>query len=542
MPTSTSFSVSVDKEKDQTAAHKLIELGIALSSERNRDVLLEKILIEAKNLTHADGGTLYLRDGDNLHFAIMRTDSLNIAMGGTTGKQIKFPPLKLFEEDGEPNHHNIATHVALTGATVSIEDAYIAENFDFSGTKKFDQGTGYRSKSFLTVPLKNYQQETIGVLQLLNSQDPETGIVHAFPAELHAWVEALASQAAVALDNRNLIEDQKALLEAFIKVIAFAIDHKSRYTGGHCERVPVLTEMLAKAAHDSDDSPFRDFHLNEDEWYELRIAGWMHDCGKVTTPEYVMDKATKLETIYDRLHIVEARFTAIHKDLEITALREMLSAPANQHEGIKNHLITQQADLQADLDYIKHVNIGSEWLSDEAIQRIEDIGKRQWQDTDGEMKPLLTENEIYNLSIRRGTLTAEERKVINDHIVVTIDMLEQLPFPKNLRRVPEYAGGHHEKMDGTGYPKGLTKEQLSIPARVMAIADIFEALTAADRPYKKPKPLTESIDILYKMRHSDHIDPDLFKLFLTSGVYLDYAHKFLPAEQIDKVDITQYLD
>ena len=539
MPKISQFLVS---QNDQKAAHKLIELGIALSSEKNRDALLEKILIEAKNLTYADGGTLYLREENNLHFAIMRTNSLNIAIGGTTGKEIKFPPLKLYDDNGEPNHHNIATHVALTGKTTSVEDAYITKNFDFSGTKEFDQGTGYRSKSLLTVPLKNYQQETIGVLQLLNSQHQQTGEVQPFPEYQHNWVEALASQAAVALNNRNLIEDQKALLEAFIKVIAFAIDRKSRYTGAHCERVPVLTEMLARSVHDSNEYPFRDFHLNGEEWYELRIASWMHDCGKITTPEYVMDKGTKLETIYDRLNTIEARFSAIHKDMEISALTEILATPKDRHSTIKARLARQQADLAEDLDYIRHVNIGSEWLSDEAVQRIEDIGKRQWIDVNGIPQALLTDNEIYNLSIRRGTLTTEERKLINDHIIVTIDILEQLPFPKNLCRVPEYAGGHHEKMDGTGYPNGLTKEQLSIPARVIAIADIFEALTAADRPYKKPKLLTESIDIMYKMSCNNHIDADLFRLFLTSGVYLDYAHKFLPPEQIDTVDISQYLD
>ena len=528
----------------QDGLQKLIDLGIALSAEKDYNRLLEMILIEAKRLSHADGGTLYLRnDDDTLSFAIMRTDSLNIAMGGTTGKEIPFPPLRLFnEETGEANHKNVATHVALSGNVANIPDAYDSEEFDFSGTKKFDEGTGYRSKSFLTVPLKNHDGDVIGVLQLLNARNPETEEVIPFGRNVQPLIEALASQAAVALDNTQLIEGQKNLLDAFIRLIAHAIDRKSPYTGGHCERVPVITEMLATAACADKAGLYRDFDLTQEEWYELHIAAWLHDCGKVTTPEYVVDKATKLETIYDRIETVRTRFEVLKRDTEIDYLRKASQDGADS-AALKQAYEAELAQIEDDQSFIETVNVGGEFLEDDKIERIKEIGRRTWRNPDGETTPFLSENEVYNLSIKRGTLTDEERQVINDHIVVTIDMLDQLPFPKNLKKVPEYAGGHHEKMDGTGYPRGLMGDQMSTPARMMAIADIYEALTAGDRPYKKAKKLSEAIKILSFMRNDAHVDPDLFDLFLTSGVFLDYAKRYLPDELIDigMDDVTQYM-
>lgn len=521
---------------------KLIELGIALSAERNRDRLLERILIEAKSLAHSDGGTLYLRtEDDRLRFAIMRTDSLDIAMGGTTGKEIPIPPLSLYNTAGEPNHNNVATHVALSGETINIPDAYAYEGFDFSGTKKFDAGTGYRSKSFLTVPMKNHQGEVIGVLQLLNARDPASGDVVAFPHEIDSIIEALASQAAVALDNQLLIQAQKNLLDSFIKLIAHAIDRKSPYTGGHCERVPVLTELLAQAACDTDMPQFAGFSLDEDEWYELHIAGWLHDCGKVTTPEYVVDKARKLETIYDRIETVKTRFEVLKRDTEIAFLRACMQ-PGADKSALRAQFDQDIARIEDDCTFIENTNFGGEFMHDEDIARVEAIGARRWVDWSGDSQPFLSENEVYNLSIKRGTLTGEERKIINDHIVVTIDMLDQLPFPKQLAKVPEYAGGHHEKMDGTGYPRGLKREDMSLPARMMAIADIYEALTAGDRPYKKAKTLSESLKIMAFMCKDQHIDHELFELFLRGGVYQKYAERFLMPEQIDHVDIDIYLE
>lgn len=521
---------------------RLNAIGVALSAERNNKRLLEMILLGAKEITNADGGTLYtVTEDQQLRFEIMRTQTLGIAMGGTTGKDIPFPPLPLYLEDGKPNINMVAAYTVLNDSTVNIADAYEAIGFDFSGTRRFDQNTGYRSKSFLTIPMKNHENEIIGVLQLINAIDPVSGEIIPFSKANQQLVESLASQAAVALTNYNLIEGLKNLFEAFIELIADAIDEKSPYTGGHCRRVPELTMMLADAACRAKQGPLADFRMTDKEIYELRIAAWLHDCGKVTTPEHVMDKPTKLSTIYDRIHLVEQRFELLRKQAECDMLRRQVRALRDgkpleaDRLQIEFDAISQQ--LQMDCDFLRQANIGGEYMTPEHKQRVDDIAAYQLE-SGGKHVNFLSEDEVYNLKIERGTLTAEERTVINNHIVVTIHMLESLPYPKDLKRVPEYAGGHHERMDGKGYPRGLKREEMSVPARVMGIADIFEALTSRDRPYKKAKTLSESLFILGKMKLDNHVDPDLFDIFIREKIYQRYAEMFLEPEQIDVVDET----
>lgn len=574
---------------------RLIDLGIALSAERDHARLMEMILLEAKDFTNADAGTLYLKtEDDQLAFEIMRNDSLDMALGGTSGESITLPPVRLYGDDGAPNMNNVSAAAAITGETINIEDAYSCAEYDFSGTKKFDESTGYRSTSFLTVPLRNRNGDIIGVMQLLNAKSAEDDSVVAFDSQLQPLIEALASQAAVSLENQMLLAAQKRLLDSFIELIAGAIDAKSPYTGGHCQRVPELTKLLTRAACDKKDGLFADFDLTEDEWYELHIAGWLHDCGKVTTPEYVVDKATKLETIYDRIHEIRMRFEVLKRDAEIEVLKASLAG--GDEAGLKRQLDERLAEIDSDFSFIAECNVGGEFMAPEKVERLKQIATREWTRTlsdrigishdeqerknrqpepslpvterllsdrydhiiersAGDLMPpdnkwgftmkvpqhKFNLGEIYNLGIGRGTLSAEDRYKINEHMIQTVMMLESLPFPPHLKRVPEYAGGHHEKLDGTGYPRSLSKEDMSIPARVMAIADIFEALTAADRPYKAPKKLSESLKIMSFMVKDAHIDPDLFRLFLESGVYREYAEQFLLAEQIDEVDISQYL-
>lgn len=521
----------------------MADIGLSLSKEKDMNVLLENILLEAKRITSADGGTLYMKtDDDRLRFEIMMTESLKFHMGGTSGQDIPFYPVKLYDDDGKPNNHMISAYVGLTGETVNIKDAYEAEGFDFSGTKAFDEKTGYRSQSFLTVPLKNHEDEIIGVLQLLNAKDKQSGESIPFSSEVQEIVEALSSQAAVAITNKNLIKDLEVLFESFIKLIASAIDAKSPYTGGHCARVPEITMMLAEAVNDASDGPFKDIQFTDKEMYELKIAAWLHDCGKVATPEYVVDKATKLETIYDRIHTLDTRFEVLKRDEEIKFLKKRLKVEsnsslsdqdkkANVKELRKKHK-AKLATMEEDMEFIRNTNVGGEFMSGDKKDRVIKISKYKWKDN-GEAKDFLTENEVYNLCISKGTLTAEERKVINDHIVHTIDMLEQLPYPKHLKNVPEFAGGHHEKLDGTGYPKGLNKDEMSVQAKAMAIADIFEALTAKDRPYKEGKALSMAMRIMGFMKDDAHVDPQLFELFVQEKIYLKYAEKNLSPEQLD---------
>ncbi len=522
---------------------QLNDIGAALSKERNTDRLLENILVAAKTITHADGGTLYRLTDDRRHlrFEIMRTDSLNIRLGGTTGNGIAFPEVPLVNERGEPNNAMVAAYAVINDKTVNIVDAYTEAGFDFSGTRKFDQKTGYRSTSFLTVPMKNHENEIIGVLQLINALDPGSRKTVAFSYADQRLVESLASQAAIALTNRLLITQLEQLFESFIGLINLAIDEKSPYTGGHCERVPVLTMMLAEAASAAETGPLADFHMSDKDRYELKIAGLLHDCGKVTTPVHVVDKATKLQTIFDRIHLVDTRFEVLKRDAEIEALKQKFAINLlhDTEAGKRIDAKLEQAltTLDEEREFLRRANVGSESMREEDQQRVAEIAtKYRWRGPDGATARFLSPDETENLSIRAGTLTGAERNIINYHIVATIKMLEQLPWPHHLENVPEYAGGHHERMDGKGYPKGLTREQMSVQARVMGIADIFEALTARDRPYKEGMKLSQAVSILAKFAQNGHIDPDLFEVFVRDGVYLKYAQAFLDPKQIDPVD------
>ena len=527
---------------------QLHRIGAALSRERDIHRLLDSILEAAKRLLGADGGTLYrvTEDGEALRFAIVRTDSLGLRLGGVSEEAPQFPDLPLRLPGGALNDSLVAVHAAVHDRTINIADAYCQQHFDFSGTRAFDTRTGYRSQSFLTVPMKNHENELIGVLQLINATDPATGQVRAFTAQDQRLAESLASQAAIALSNRQLITQLETLFESFVQLINLAIDEKSPYTGGHCQRVPALTMLLAEAAHATTEGPLAEFAMSERDRYELKMAGLLHDCGKITTPVHVVDKATKLQTLYDRIGLVDTRFEVLKRDARIDMLRRQLAlrpvADAHAEAQLQATLGRQLQALDEERDFLRHCNHGVEAMPEADQQRVRAIGQtRQWRNPDGVTTALLTAEEQHNLTIRSGTLTQAERDVINHHIVSTIKMLESLPWPRHLRNVPEYAGGHHERMDGRGYPRGLTREQMSWQARMLGIADIFEALTAADRPYKQGMKLSQALAIMRRMADGGHIDPDLFAVFLRQQVYLRYAERFLDPGQIDAVDVQRLL-
>jgi HD-GYP domain-containing protein (c-di-GMP phosphodiesterase class II) len=501
-------------------------IGVALSSERDVLTLMERILDAARDFADADGGTLYLVKDDALHFEVIRNNTLGFKMGGRNGPKIEFAPLPLRLADGTGNHGMVVAHAALTGRTINIADAYEADGYDFSGTRAFDARTGYRSESFLTVPMKDHSGKVIGVLQLINAKD-QRGFVRPFSGFDQQMVESLASQAAIVLNNRQLIEQLEMLFESLINLINTAIDEKSPYTGGHCDRVPVLTMMLAEAASRVNEGPLAEFSMTEKDRYELKIAGLLHDCGKITTPVHVVDKATKLQTLFDRIELLETRFELLLRDAELALLKGAIE---------QDDYARQVASIEADRALVRRSNTGGEFMDDASVAAIHELAKREIHRADGSVQPFLSADEVENLTIRRGTLTASEREIINHHIVMTIRMLEALPWPSHLTQVPEYAGGHHERMDGKGYPRGLTREQMSVQARAMGIADVFEALTAKDRPYKKGMGLMQSLTILGRMKEENHVDPDLFDVFLRERVFREYAERYLDAHQIDDID------
>ena len=562
---------------------KLVEIGMALGSERDRMALLRTIIEGGKELANCEAATLFLKtDHRTLRFELRtHNDSLPVS------------ELDLYDrETGEPVHRYVATHVALSGEVVAIDDVYSETRFDLSGTKSFSQRSGMRAISMLTVPMAPGSGEVIGVLQFINAKDADTGEIVPFGAELQRILGAMASQAAVALENLQLLQAQHDVMDSLIRMISGAIDAKSPYTGGHNLRVPELAFMLAQAAEQVQTGPLASFEFTtEDEWREFRIGAWLHDCGKVTSPEYVMDKASKLETIYNRIHEVRARFEILLRDAEIEALKA--EAAGADPASTRAQLEARRHQLQDDFEFVAECNLGGEYMAPERVDRLRRIAAQTWMRhfddraglTEAELKRyppglaslpatehlladkpqhvvprtehhtpdarfgfqikvpenLYNHGEVYNLSISRGTLNDEERFKVNEHIVQTIMMLEQLPLPKGLRRVPEYAGTHHETLIGTGYPRKLTEKELSIPARIMAIADIFEALTAPDRPYKRTKKLSECVQLLWTFKKNRHIDPVLFDLFLESGIHRRYAERFMLPEQIDEVDIAPYL-
>ena len=531
---------------------KLNAIGVALSAERDIDRLLESILVAAKSVTRADGGTVYLMNeaGTALRFEIMHTDSLDIRRGGTSGVPVRLPELPLKGLNGEPNNQVVAVHAALSDKTINIPDVNTAQGYDFTGPKRMGAITGYSTVSLLTVPMKNHSGYVIGVLQLINAQEEGSGRVVEFSNTDLSLVESMASQAAIVLSNRQLVREQERLFESLITLVNEAIDEKSAHTGGHCQRVPRLTMMLAEATHGTTEGALSGFRMDEAGRYELRIAGMLHDCGKITTPVHVVDKATKLQTLYDRIGLIDTRFEVLRRDAEIDALRRRLAAREGETQEtdaqIATHLADDLALLTEEQAFLRRCNRGSEAMQAEDLARVAEISqRRKWRfggDGAASPQPFLSPDELENLSIRAGTLTGEERRVINQHISSTIRMLEKLPWPDHLKRVPEFAGGHHERMDGKGYPRGLKASEMSIQARIMAIADIFEALTASDRPYKSPMKISQAMDILCNFATTGHIDPDLFEVFVRRRVYERYADEFLAPAQVDDVNDVALLE
>ncbi len=520
---------------DKNDLQRILHISRALSTEKNFEVFITLIIEQVRRIVCADGGSIYVVEN---HPASEKPKFLRFKRSALMLNSDEF----LLPIDA----NSIAGYVALTGKPLIIHNVRkLPRTLPFSFNEEVDRKYNYYTKSMLVLPMINQLGNPMGVLQLINRKrsfnekldiDSMQGNgVISFTHRDYRLASAIANQSAIALYNQQLLEGQRNLLESFIKLIATAIDSKSDYTGGHCRRVPALTEMLAQAACECKEGNLADFDLPEEGWYELRIAAGLHDCGKIVTPVHVMDKATKLETIFDRIEIIKLRFELLRQNAKQEHLKNLSSKDTTLIAKSEASLQKRLEEINDMQEFIKHVNIGGEFLSKDKINRIIEISKECYTRND-KTYPLLTDEEVKNLSVDRGTLTQEERLIINSHMVETIKMLEALPFPENLQRVPEYAAGHHEKMNGDGYPRGIFGQDMSIPARIMAVADVFEALTATDRPYKKQKTLCEAMEIMGKMKENNHLDPEVFDLFVKSKVYMDYAKKFMPPELISDID------
>jgi HD-GYP domain-containing protein (c-di-GMP phosphodiesterase class II)/ribonuclease BN (tRNA processing enzyme) len=513
---------------------QIIAIGTALTAEKNIDKLLEMIIIQTKLLTHADAGTLYLYNSKKkqLEFKVVQNDSLKIKKTIIT-ESSDWKTLPLYNAEGQENRSLVATICALEDKIINIEDVYDSTEYDFTGTVFFDKEKNYRSQSMLVLPLKDHDDNLIAVLQLINKQEGD-GTIIPFTFDDEEIAVSLGSQAAVALTKQRLINDLELLLESFLNTINVAIEEKSPYTAGHIDKMVDLSLVLAREIS-NDKEYFPHISYNDDQLKEIKFAALMHDIGKITTPEHVIDKSTKLETIYDRIHTVELRFEILKRDayIEYLEAKNGISDPTELHNLEAKYNKSLQR-LDEEINFLKTANIGGEYFSDENIQRVRSIAQRsiRLNGTDG---ALLSENELENLTVQKGTLTYDQRMIINNHAHVSLRMLEKLPFPRKLERVAEIACGHHEKINGGGYPLGLKGDELSFEARILAIADIFEALSASDRPYKKAKKLSEAMKILFFMAKDGDIDIDIIRFFYESGLYLRYAKTTLLPENIDEV-------
>lgn len=488
----------------------LLKVGIALSSEKDHTQLLEIILSEARKLTNADAGTLYLREGDFLHFKITQNETLNNFQGGK-GEPINLPPVPMRME-------NVSSYVALTNQVVNIPDVYEAEGFDFSGPKKYDAMTGYKTTSMLVIPLENHEREVIGVLQLINARDEE-GETCAFAPAHERFISSLASQAAIALTNMQFIEDIEQLFKSFVEVMATAIDSITPYNANHTRRVALLAGELSTYLNDVHEGYWGSQYFSEERTAQLVMAAWLHDVGKIATPLTVMNKATRLEASLD---LAMMRFDYImaseNADFMAQKLEAAVSAP-DQVPQIDQAWNERKEQIEKARALIIKADHPATFVDKDLVAELESIAACSYTDPKGNIYPWITPDELVCLKVAKGTLTDDERKIMEDHVVVTRRMLDHIPFTRKLRDVPYLAGIHHELLDGKGYPNGLAGPEIPAEGRILALLDVFDALTASDRPYKKALPMEEALKILGFMVKDGKLDGELFELFKESKVW-----------------------
>lgn len=532
-----SVSRSILNEREHLK--NLFKISQRMQSELNPSILLEMIVEQAKVFTQADGSTLYMLDSDRqeLVFKIAHNDTLGIHID-SRHTDVSWPNLPLFLEDGVQNTHMVASLAALSKEVIMIEDAYDDSDFDFDGTKRFDQANGYRSQSMLVVPLLDHEEKVIAVLQLINKIDSDGKTTSFDQFDLES-TKALASQAAVAIVNSNLIKHLEESFELFIKTVAQAIDSKSHHTGEHVRRVAKIADMLAKAIDKSSGGHYQEIHYNEDDYKQIHLAALLHDVGKITTPEYIMDKAHKLTGIFDRIEMIDERIEVLKRDVRIASLEAEISL-LKAHKDVPSEHYDKEAKALQGLDeirtFLRQSNIGTEFLEDDKITRLHKLAETTYM-LDGKETTLLRGDELENLSIRKGTLTEEERAIINDHAKATVEILSAIPFPARLRRVPDIASNHHERLDGSGHPRRLTADDLTLEDRILIMADLFEALSASNRSYKKANSMREISDIIQHLVDLGHLDGDLASFLFDSGVYREYAKVELKAGQQETIQV-----
>jgi HD-GYP domain-containing protein (c-di-GMP phosphodiesterase class II) len=525
----------------------------------------------AASIADADVALLFQVSSDNfLNLTYGHINSLSASVLTSSNLQF-FPPVSLRSHKGN-NLYRPEESCAVNHEIINTSNLFGELNLDTSFLREFDRQNDYTTVSALIFPIFNSSQNLIAVAQFMNARNISGRIIN-FSLEEQEKIIAVCQIIAATLDKKMLKESYTQLLEGFIDVLAKAIDTKSPYTGQHCQKVPIITRLLASAAVSQTSGPFKNFEMSDDDWYALHVASWLHDCGKIITPEHLIDKAVKLETVYNRIHEIRTRFEVLRRDAHIEYLQKRLQN-ADTKENLQAEFVERVKQLTDDFEFIAQCNAGDTTLEQDDLDRIDKIAKYTYtryfnrmsglsrhekklikkpepytqpeiehilQDRPEQVGEIDNQGELVNIKILKGTINDNERHQINNHIVATINMLKSLPFPPNLSKIVDYAGAHHERVDGKGYPYGLKGDQIPIPAKIMAVADVYEALSAKDRPYKDPKKLSEILHIMQKMKNSGHLDPDVYELFIQSGVYMDYAKEYLDKDQIDEINPVEYL-
>ncbi len=512
---------------------QLIHIGESLSAKNSLVNIFTLILNEAMDYANADGGTIYIVSNDKkfLDFKLTYNKSLNLKMGNADAP-VTWPSIPLYLKSGLANMSYMVSYVYHTKESKTFENVYEQNLFDNTGTQKFDTRNKYHSQSMAAIPLINHEDEVMGVIQLINAMDEEGNVIP-FGKDHIEMLNSLASQAAISLSNTRLIESLEELLLQFIKSIGSAIDRKSKYTAGHVKRVATLTEEIARRINEDEDGYFKDVYFNSDQLKELSMAGWMHDVGKIVTPECIMDKSTKLQKIIDRIELIKIRCEllkqVIKKDINKLKLNGSLTKEKEQE-------LTQISNqLDDDISLIENLNYGVENLSDENKNEINRMYSFSYI-SEGKEYKVLSDDEKKNLMISRGTLTDDEFAIMKDHAQVTWEMLSTLQFPKKYENVPVFAAAHHERLDGGGYPHNLSESKIPLQARIIAVADVFEALLA-ERPYKNGKKVSEALKIIAFMVQDNKLDKAVVDILIDSGLHISFAQKIAKPEQVDNVDV-----
>jgi len=491
----------------------LISIGIALSAEKDHDQLMDMIISEACRVTNSDGGTLYLLDDGSLKMKILHNHSLNIYKGGK-GEIIDLPAVPL-------NPTYVSAYAAINGQAVCFEDVYQTDNFDFSGTRKYDQMTGYRTSSMLVIPLKDHLNEVIGVLQLINAMDKHNKKTVPFGAEDRTFVEALSSLAAIALTNMNLIKEVEDLFESFARVIVTAIDAQTPYNATHTRKVSNLACLIAEEINEINKGPLSEEYFDEERLKVLNMSGWLHDVGKIATPLEVMNKASRLGNL---LPLVLQRIDYVLEKEKSSFLKKQLQTLIEK--GDIEKIAPLEKEMQERLDKLQEArkliekadNPGT-FIDDDIKKQLTEVGNLKYYDQEGYHRPLLEKKEMENLLIPKGTLTAEERKIIEEHVVITEKMLAQVPFSRKLSEVPRFACMHHENLDGTGYPQGCTGDKIPLEVRILTVADIFDAFTASDRPYRSKIPEDRAAEIIRQMVAEGKLDSNVVETLVQNRLW-----------------------